>query len=146
MKKLIHGLLLICLMVMPAALAQTEYMGSGQWVGYSTLAEYEAATGNTIDSFQGAPSLDDMGLPPVEERLPKEPMVIAPAEGIGSYGGTLRGSGGGITAEIWEFPFSYAADLGSAQPNIIKGYDVNEDATVYTFYLREGCAGATACL
>ena len=138
MKKLTYVLLLVSLAVMPAALAQSDYMGSGQWVGYSTLAEYEAATGNTIDSYQGAPSLEGMGLPPVEERLPKDPMVIAPAEGIGSYGGTLRGAGGGITAEIWEFPFSYAADLGSAQPNIIKGYDVNEDATVYTFYLREG--------
>ena len=30
-------------------------------------------------------------LPPVEERLPEEPMVIEPLEEIGQYGGTLRG-------------------------------------------------------
>ncbi|GAI84432.1 unnamed protein product, partial [marine sediment metagenome] len=30
-------------------------------------------------------------LPPVEERLPKEPFVVTPYDGIGKYGGTLRG-------------------------------------------------------
>lgn len=29
-------------------------------------------------------------LPPVEERLPKNPLVLEPIEGIGKYGGTLR--------------------------------------------------------
>jgi len=30
-------------------------------------------------------------LPPVEERLPKEPFVVTTYDEIGTYGGTLRG-------------------------------------------------------
>ena len=29
-------------------------------------------------------------LPPVEERLPEEPLVVTPLESVGTYGGTIR--------------------------------------------------------
>ncbi|MCB0106728.1 MAG: hypothetical protein KDE53_12485, partial [Caldilineaceae bacterium] len=45
-------------------------------------------------SFHEAPMLADKvaagELPPVEERLPSDPLVIQPAEMIGQYGGVLR--------------------------------------------------------
>ena len=44
--------------------------------------------------FSEAPMLADLvkqgKLPPVTERVPKEPLVIKPVEGIGRYGGTWR--------------------------------------------------------
>src|SRR5690606_5694617 len=44
------------------------------------------------EQFNEAPMLAEMvaagDLPPVEERLPLEPMVIEPADEIGQYGGT----------------------------------------------------------
>ena len=48
--------------------------------------------------YNEAPMLADMvaagDLPPVEERLPDNPLVLEPFEEIGTYGGTLRrGSG-----------------------------------------------------
>ncbi|GAG59245.1 unnamed protein product [marine sediment metagenome] len=38
--------------------------------------------------YSQAPMLNDMDLPPVEERLPKNPLVIEPYDEIGTYGGT----------------------------------------------------------
>lgn len=115
-----------------------SYEGSGQWDYYPTIADYQAATGNSITTFHQSPMLDALDLPPVEERVPVDAMVILPANEIGTFGGTLIGSTDGLTGPLWEFPFSYSADLSEAIPNIIKGYDVNEDATSYTLYLREG--------
>lgn len=79
-------------------------------------------------------------LPPVEERLPEEPMVVKSAVGeIGVYGGVA-------TTTPW--PPHYMADeyLISTEvpgyvksiPNVIKGWKINENATEVTFYLREG--------
>ncbi len=45
-------------------------------------------------SYGEAPMLQDLVaqgmLPPVKERLPLEPLVVEPVEGIGVYGGTAR--------------------------------------------------------
>ena len=49
---------------------------------YNHIADYTAATGNTITSFSEAPMLAEMvaagDLPPVEERLPDDPYVVVP--------------------------------------------------------------------
>ena len=56
------------------SMADDGMMGdfTGQVVQYNTIAEYEAATGNEIATFQQSPMLDsavaDGSLPPVEER------------------------------------------------------------------------------
>jgi len=64
-----------------------------QQVVYNTPADYEEATGNKISGYSEAPALAELvqkgELPPVEERLPKEPVVVKPEETIGKYGGTL---------------------------------------------------------
>ena len=61
---------------------------------FTTVTEYEQATGNRIASFQEAPMLAALveagELPPLEERMPADPMVIVPLESVGTYGGTLR--------------------------------------------------------
>lgn len=87
-------------------------------------------------------------LPPVEERLPKEPgrvKDIAPENidlEIGQYGGTLRVLLGG---ESWwiqvENPvthtdlYCWPTEIGDG---MLKGYEVNDDYSVFTFYMREG--------
>ena len=93
-------------------------------------------------TYTQAPMLDSMDLPPVEERLPLEPMVEdAEYLTIGTYGGELRraaDSGNWYNGKpIEEGLFRFKTD-GSVEPNVAKGYSVNEDATVYTIYLREG--------
>ena len=46
------------------------------------------------ETLKQAPMLDalveDGTLPPVEERVPLEPLVVQPVEGIGTYGGVLK--------------------------------------------------------
>ena len=96
-----------------------------------------------------APSLAEMvaagTLPPLEERLPLEPMVIEPEESIGTYGGTWRAGlrGGSDNAWIYrtiayEQMTRWERDWSGVRPNIAKGWDVSDDSTEYTFYLREG--------
>ena len=43
-------------------------------------------------------------------------------------------------SRLWKITkrlFRFKTD-GTVEPNVAKGYDVNDDATVYTIYLREG--------
>lgn len=93
-------------------------------------------------AYTQAPMLDGMDLPAVADRLPLEPMVEDAAYlTIGTYGGELRraaDSGNWYNGKpIEEGLFRFKTD-GSVEPNVAKGFDVNEDATVYTIYLREG--------
>ncbi len=104
-------------------------------VGMIPFASAEAA-------YTEAPYWADKNLPPVAERLPLEPMVEdAPYLTIGTYGGELRRAADGGNwyngKPIEEGLFRFTTE-GVAEPNVAKGFSVNEDATVYTIYLREG--------
>ena len=115
---------------------------------YATPADYEAATGNAITRFNEAPTLRAKvaagELPPVEERLPVEPLVCAPVEGIGEYGGFWRKIylPGPTSNKLWDamvtHPVNYSSDVQSLEPNVFKGWDVSDDFTMYTFFMREG--------
>lgn len=97
-----------------------------------------------------APILANMvksgSLPPVEERLPVlEDVMIEPVhEAIGEYGGEWRMPWKGID-DKWaigkfteEALFRFKQDGTGLERNVAKGYDVNENATEYTVYLRKG--------
>ncbi|MEM7443275.1 MAG: ABC transporter substrate-binding protein [Pseudomonadota bacterium] len=98
---------------------------------------------------QQSPSLDaavaDGSLPPVEQRLPSNPLVIEPVEGIGQYGGTWRSAlrGGADTGWIartvaYDGLLRYDRDWANIVPNLVADWSVNEDATRYDFTLRDG--------
>ena len=64
---------------------------------YFTVSEFERLTGRKIERYSEAPMLAAMvaagELPPVEERLPENPLVqlpLAAEKRIGTYGGTFR--------------------------------------------------------
>ena len=94
-------------------------------------------------AYTEAPYLTALGTyGSVADRLPAEPMVEdAEYLTIGTYGGELKRSAGGGNWDagkpIEEGLFRFTT-TGAVEPNVAKGYDVNEDATVYTIYLREG--------
>jgi peptide/nickel transport system substrate-binding protein len=102
----------------------------------------------TPTSFQEAPMLAERvqrgELPPVEERLPIDPLVIQTTEMIGQYGGTLRGAftgpGDRQNIERWNNDYTIFWDTGATEltPRAAKRWESNEDATEWTFYLREG--------
>lgn len=84
-------------------------------------------------------------LPPVEERLPEEPLVIEPFEEIGQYGGiahtvTLnpRGYGDDTILMRVEGILSLSSDGSKIIPNIAKSWKLSEDAKILTLYLRKG--------
>ena len=96
-------------------------------------------------AFTEAPFLTEAGVyGDVADRLPVAADVMVEDASyltIGTYGGELRRSAGGgnwdagkpIEEGLFRFNVS-----GAVEPNVAKGYAVNDDATVYTIYLREG--------
>lgn len=104
---------------------------------------------STLISAQEAPMLAEQvaagNLPALEDRLPTNPLVVEVVEEIGDYGGTwntgLLGGGdfGWFQRTIaYENLVNWNPDWTGVQPNIAESYSVNEDATEYTFTLREG--------
>ena len=129
-----------------AAAAATE-AGTGKIVLYATLAEYEKATGKKITSFGEAPMLAELvkagQLPPVEQRIPDEPMVVAPQDKIGKYGGDLRGAAtapteGGHDLHTARFQplFRLSPDM-KIVPNVAKGFELANDNKDLTYPLKK---------
>lgn len=99
-----------------------------------------------------APSLTEQvkagKLPKLEDRLPKNPLVLQPNEKIGQYGGTWRlallnandaswlgRTMGGENLLRWDIPWE---DEYHPLPNVAEKVDQSADGRVYTIHLREG--------
>jgi peptide/nickel transport system substrate-binding protein len=99
--------------------------------------------------YQEAPAfaaaVSEGTLPPVAERLPAQPEVVTPLGEIGTYGGVirygLRGSSdhnhilrmvGNQGLVRWNPEFT------AVIPNVAESWEVNAEATEYTFTLRQG--------
>ncbi len=82
-------------------------------------------------------------LPPVDERLPVNPVVWPVFESIGNYGGRMRRSFGGPSDRQGPLKLTrrrlnwFTPDLG-VRPDLAESWDTNEDASEWTFHLREG--------
>lgn len=84
-------------------------------------------------------------LPPVEERLPKNPPVEEPLQEIGRYGGTIRRVYTGV-ADWWNLAFMGVRDEplvhltqeGKAVPNLLESWEYLNDGLVLRLHLREG--------
>ena len=112
------------------------------------------AVGATMAPFAAlalgeAPALADAvaagTLPPVEERLPVQPEVITPLDGVGTYGGTIRRflSGSNDHNSILRFVSPqgltrWKPDFSEVVPNVAESWTINEDSSAFTFTLREG--------
>jgi peptide/nickel transport system substrate-binding protein len=83
-------------------------------------------------------------LPPLEERLPKNPLVVTPLERIGVYGGTWRLAmvGGNLSHmnryQNYEKLVRWSPGWGEIIPNAAESWEVSPDSREYTFHLREG--------
>ena len=94
-------------------------------------------------AYTQSPYLDGQDLPPVAERLPAAAdIMVEQVADLGEYtaaitlmqGGSSKWGPGKPTEEAL---FRFRTD-GTVEPNVAKGFDVNEDFTVWTIYLREG--------
>ena len=84
-------------------------------------------------------------LPPVDERLPAEPLVVEPIDRVGEYGGTWHTAlvGGQDTAWLrrtvsYDYLMRWRPQWDGLAPNIAKEVIPNDDGSEYTFLLREG--------
>ena len=110
----------------------------------------EAAPAEAPSKYSESPMLAAMvaegTLPPVEDRLPEEPLVVTPLESVGTFGGTMRvgtqntgyydGDCGllGTRQELLRI----TPNIQSAVPNILKDWSVSDDFTVVDCYMRKG--------
>jgi peptide/nickel transport system substrate-binding protein len=83
-------------------------------------------------------------LPPVDERLPDEPLVVEPWEEIGEYGGTwhrLAVSAGDIVLNsrvTYENPVRWNLQGTETIPNVLKSWEIQEEGRVYIWNIRKG--------
>ncbi len=118
----------------------------------ATTAPAEATVATTApeapaSKYSEAPDLAAMveagTLPPVDERLPMEPLVLTPVYEVGQYGGIWHQLHMGST-DVWQNNYKTAEFLGKFDPdgaivpNIAKGWEFSEDGTSITIFLREG--------
>jgi len=114
---------------------------------YYELKDYETLTGKKLE-FHEAPMLRVKvatgELPPVEERLPEEPVVVKPLGNVGQYGGALRVAAQSPVSGVdsahtrIQHLLRLAPDLSTVMPDIAKGWDFSEDLKTLTVYLRKG--------
>ena len=150
MKRFTFILVLISTMLLIATGALAQDMAERVYpFQYADLDAYTAATGNTIDSYGEAPMLAERvaagELPPVDERLPAQPLVVQPLDAVGEYGGELAGPSTNPTCCGWDALemrlqklLTIDTDLTSIIPNIAQSMDISDDQTVFTVHLREG--------
>lgn len=82
-------------------------------------------------------------LPPLEERLPTNPVVVELVDGPGQYGGSLRyaSTSDGITPVTILSPSGYLEwDLPGLKqlPSVAESFEPNETSDVWTITFREG--------
>ncbi len=100
-------------------------------------------------TYHEAPMLTDQvnagTLPPLDQRLPTDPLVVTPLDSVGQYGGTWHmgsrgvGDDAGFTRTVGYYGLvRWNIDWTEIIPDMAASFDVNADATVFTFHLREG--------
>ena len=109
-----------------------------------------AAESGSMSKYNESPLLAERvaagELPPVDERLPANPVVIEPIEEIGQYGGTTRVAIGnpnhlfGDPQAVMgtELILRIASDFSSITSGLAESWEFNDDATEQILHLREG--------
>lgn len=112
------------------------------------LSEYSRLTGKRISKFDEAPRLKQLvnagKLPPVEKRLPDDPIVVIPWEKPGKYGGTWNRAWTGPADRpqadwfMLEYLMVYDPGAKNLYPNILERIDMSQDGKVFTVTIRKG--------
>jgi peptide/nickel transport system substrate-binding protein len=132
-----------------AAAAQQPDLSQSGLVGKLENPTIITDTAQWPKQFSEAPALSALvkagKLPPVEQRLPEEPMVIKPLRSVGKYGGTWRrgflGPGDSENGNrvrssdkllFWDVSGTHIV------PNAAKGFETSADGRRTTLFLRKG--------
>lgn len=145
---------ILILMMSLSVFGETIEIAGGVWSGLTAeewLEQDQIPKASIINltQFNEAPMLAErvaaLELPPVEERLPNDPVVVNPVDTIGKYGGTLNrvyGAGMRVSDLIIRFGqgfFKYDRDtISTLGPNMAKDWEWSEDGKTVTFSFVEG--------
>ena len=107
------------------------------------LAAQVASAGPDLQAPELAEMVAAGTLPPLEDRLPSQPLVVEPLESAGKYGGTwrfgdARGADEGYLNFVAYEGLTRLTPEGGVEPNLVESISVSDDATAYTLTLREG--------
>ena len=99
-----------------------------------------------VAAFAGLPVFaQSADLPPLNERLPENPLVITPTDRPGQQGGTWNHAlvGGGSLSMLvryqgYEPLVRFNPEWSAVEPNVAESYSVSPDSKTYTFTLRKG--------
>jgi peptide/nickel transport system substrate-binding protein len=102
----------------------------------------------TPKQFKEAPMLADLvksgKLPPVEQRVPSEPLVVQPTNEVGKYGGTWRMAFTGpadkqnMERHNHDHLIYWDARVEKLVPNVAKGWDIQDGGKTIVVNLRKG--------
>ncbi|MDB4223593.1 ABC transporter substrate-binding protein [Granulosicoccus sp.] len=116
------------------------------------LAEFQSLANCTM-TFAENPAISALNgqirgnpdLPALADRLPEEPLVVAPYASIGQYGGVFDMMSNATEAGTSDFLavrhvnlVRFSDDLQTIVPNVAKSWEWNDDFTQLTFSLRKG--------
>lgn len=129
-----------------AAGAAAVMMATGcSFFSFDPDVESEGRAEGTGEAPMLAALVESGDLPPVEERLPDEPLVVEPHERVGVYGGEWNSAILGVGDWPWlgrtvgyENLTRWSTDWEEVIPNLAESWEYNEDATELTFTLRAG--------
>ncbi len=141
----------------PAATAQANAApkegataeGGGAVAEGATVVPPVADVPATVPAKAEAPMLTEQvqagKLPPLAERMPKEPLVVPVVDQVGQYGGEwtsgiLGGSDNAwlLRTALYDNLVRWDIEWKEVIPDIATAWDISEDGTQYTFHLREG--------
>jgi peptide/nickel transport system substrate-binding protein len=135
-------------------MADMQGVAAGAYPEQYEVSEFETAA-NCKMSFTSRDKYDQRlvqykflpegDLPPLEDRLPEEPLVVVPYNEIGKYGGRITGASIAPEAGNSEWLsvrhvnlLRFSDDLQTIVPNMAKSFEWNNDYTELTITLRKG--------
>jgi peptide/nickel transport system substrate-binding protein len=136
----------------PATVADMMGVPAGAYPQQFELAEFQTGA-NCELTFSANPDIEALNariqgnpaLPPLAERLPEEPLVVAPYDQIGTYGGVFDALSNATEAGTSDLLSTrhvnlvrFSDDLATIVPNVAKSWEWNADYTQLTFKLRKG--------
>jgi peptide/nickel transport system substrate-binding protein len=142
-------LIALTVLLSSTALAQQPDLSQSGLVGKLENPTIVTDPAQWPKKFGEAPALTELvkagKLPPVEQRLPQEPMVIKPLRSVGKYGGTWRrgflgpgDSENGNRVRSSDKLLFWDVNGTNIAPNVAKGWETSADGRRTTLFLRKG--------
>src|SRR5215469_9454941 len=111
---------------------------AGLLLAFAQLAPVAAQSGKYHEAPALAEQVKAGKLPPVEQRLPEQPLVVPVVEKIGEYGGVWRraflgpADANNYVRVVYDGLFRFSPDGAKIEPKIALGAKVSGDFKVWT--------------